>query len=69
MRKIVVTIRHVTPKPRLFNTKYNIVFGPVRFGPKVIKCFLMTLRDPNQEATPGRTLTLGLTLTLVLTLC
>ena len=44
MRKIVVTIRHVTPKPRLFNTKYNIMFGPVRFGPKIIKYSLMTSR-------------------------
>ena len=38
----LVTSRHVTPKPRLFNTKYNIMFGPVHFGPKVIK--LNTIR-------------------------
>jgi len=29
----LVKSRHVTPKPRLFNTEYNIMFGPARSGP------------------------------------
>jgi len=40
----LVTSRHVTQKPRIFNTEYNIMFGPVRFGPKIIKYSLMTSR-------------------------